>query len=133
MKLIFLLHFIVGCSIQSDQAQGSDISDICKTSKFRNDSDCESAVNTNNFLKGNSVNLYESMVYLYDHFHWNKNTLEKGVSKACRLDMEKYLYALNDNEAWAIKGKQHTKVLGRHNNNNVISHFLIHTIDKEKL
>lgn len=109
MKIIFLLHFIVGCSIQSYQAQGSDISDICKTSKFRNDSDCKSDVTTNKFLNGNGVNLYESMVYLYDHFHWNKNTLEKVVSKACGLDMEKYIYALNENEAWAIKGKQDWK------------------------
>lgn len=107
MKLIFLLHFIVGCSIKSGQAKGTD---ICKISRFRNDSDCQSATTSNDGFKGNSINLFESIVYLYDHFHWNKKTLEKVVSKACGLDMEKYLHALHQNEAWAIKGKRIIKV-----------------------
>lgn len=107
MQLIFLLHFIVGCLIKIVQAKGSE---ICRTSQFRNDSDCESTVTTNDVLKGNNVNLYESIVYLYDHFHWNKNVLEKVVSKACGLDMEKYLYALNENKAWAVKGKLNVRV-----------------------
>lgn len=102
MKSIFLLYFIIGCLVQCGEAKKSD---ICSISRFRNDSDCKSVDTITDVMKGNSVNLYESIIHLYDHFHWNISTLEKVVSKACGLDMNKYLYALNENKAWAIRGK----------------------------
>lgn len=101
MKFIILLHFIAAFSSNSGQAQELGIG------KFRNDSDCElSAVARHDFFEPNSENSYQSIIYLYDHFHWDKNKLEKVVSKACGLDMDKYLHALKENKAWAVKGER---------------------------
>lgn len=102
MKLIFLINVIIGYLVLYGETKNSN---VCGIPRFQNGSDCESVDTTRNVLKENSINLYKSIVYLYDHFYWNISALEKVVSKACGLDMAKYLYALSENKPWATRGK----------------------------
>lgn len=103
MKFIFSINLFVILLINSGQSKEFN---ICKSVPYRNDSNCElPVVTTYEFSKAEKINLYESIVHLYDHFHWDTNSFGNVVGKACGSDMKKYLKALNESEAWALRGK----------------------------
>lgn len=53
----------------------------------------------------NTVNQFQLLTNLYDHFYWHPSNIRHKVTTGCGIEMQAYLTALNANLEWAQRGK----------------------------